>query len=412
MVWYMDMAPHSQRHAPRPGGRPNILIAMIEAGGGHKAAAAALEAQFTLAYPGQFEVRTLDFMAAVGEVALDRRHKRTWSWLLDHPKVAYLAQRAIDGAVPPVLTNLAQDVLLRRFSRRASAFVNDHRIDLVIAVHFMPLRALAAAAARGDHDAALVGVDTELFDGNALWAERRMDELMVATEPCRAGLEARGVPADRLSVTGYPLHPKYLQVDKDARSMRARLGMGQDRFTVVHVAGGEGIGGALEATARAVAGSDDGMQYVAICGGNETLRQRLQELALQAPPGVLRVEGFVDNLHEYLVASDVVVGKAGPGVTMETMAVGRPIVHTSFASASERANIDFCTRHQIGMFLTDPGAIVVALRALDRDRERLGALQHRAAALAPLVGTASIVNRVAERLGVTSHGSPTVAGST
>lgn len=373
---------------------------MIEAGGGHKAAAKALQAELESAYPDRFEVTALDFMAAVGETALDRSHKRSWSWLLRHPRVSYNGQRLVDGVVPPPLVNAALDLLLARFSRLASRFVREQAIDVAVAVHFMPLRALAAGAARGEHGVPVLGVDTELLDGNALWGERRMDELMVATESCRTDLLARGVPAARVTVTGYPLHPKYVRVARDPVAMRVGLGLEPGRLTAVHVAGGEGIGGQLEATVEAVARSAPDIQYVAVCGANRLLRERLEALARRTPDSAIRVEGFVENLEQYIVASDVVVGKAGPGVTAETLALGRPMVLTSFVSASERRNVAFCEERGAGWFRPRARDIVATLRRLERDPDALHEAQRRAAAAAPAAGSAAIAARIAARLGV------------
>lgn len=374
---------------------------MIEAGGGHKAAAGALQAEFERSFPGRFEVVTLDIMAALGEVAFDRRHKRTWSWLLRHPRVSYRSQKLLDTVPPQPLVNAVQDAMLSRFSHTASRYLRDNAIDLVLAVHFMPLRALSAAAARGEHAVPVLGVDTELLDGNALWAERRMDTLMVATESCRDELVARGVPAPRIDVTGYPLHPKFERVLNDQAAMRRKLGLDPERLTAVHVAGGEGIGGMLEATTEEVARTAPELQYIAVCGGNRDLQTRLQAFADRTPGVRIRVEGFVDNLEELIVASDVVVGKAGPGVTTETLVLGRPIVHTSFASASERRNVAYCQAHDAGCYRPRPEAIVSTLLELGRDPDRLARMRRNAIDAAPAVGTAAIVARAAARLGVT-----------
>lgn len=406
------MAPNTQRRAPRGGNRPKILIAMIEAGGGHKAAAQALHAEFENAFPGRFEVVTLDIMAALGEVDFDRRHKRTWSWLLRHPGVSYRGQRLLDVAAPQRLVNAVQDAMLARFSRVAARYLHERAIDLVLAVHFMPLRAFAAAAARGEHRVPVLGVDTELLDGNALWAERRMDTLMVATETCRAELIGRGVPGERIAVTGYPLHPKYLRADRDQPTVRRRLGLDQGRMTVVHVAGGEGIGGMLEATVESVARRAPELQYVAVCGANAGLRARLGAFVERSQTASVRVEGFVDNLEELIVASDVVVGKAGPGVTSETLVLGRPIIHTSFASASEKRNVSYCEERGAGLYRSRPEAVVATLLELERDRDRLMRLRRGAEEAAPAVGTAAIVDRAAARLGVArgpSHADPSTS---
>ena len=381
------------------GARPRILIAMIEAGGGHRAPALALQAALERVRPGRFDVDVFDIMRHVGEVALDRRHKQSWKWMLAHPRVTFVLQNAIDRVVPVAWTQAVQARTLAGFRRRLSAFVREQGYDLVVAVHFMPLQAAAMARRRGELGVPVVGIDTDPFDAHALWAVRDADEIVVASEQARSLLSAKGVPVQRVKVFGYPLNLAFVDAVPDAEAARRRLGLDAGRLTVLHTPGGEGIGGNVEGIVAAVLAADLDLQYVVIAGRNEALRAKLQGLAdAHAARGGrtrLHVQGFTNDMPEWIAASDLVLGKAGAASTFEALALGRPIFHTSYVAPNEKRNLDYCRQHGIGGYVPLSRDVVGLLAPLCEDPAPLHAWQERVRALGFQPGTLAIAEHLA-----------------
>lgn len=81
--------------------------------------------------------------------------------------------------------------------------------------------------------------------------------------------------------------------------------------------------------------------------------------------------GFVTRMAEYMVASDVLVTKAGPGTIAEAAAVGLPVMLTSFIPGQEAGNVDFVLDHGFGDFSKDPAQIGEEVAVWLRDRELL-----------------------------------------
>lgn len=378
--------------------RPRILIAMIEAGGGHRAPALALQAALGRRYPERFEIDVLDFMREAGPQALDRRHKAGWNWMLAHPRITFALQTAMDRAVPVRLTRAVQGAVLREHSRRAGAFIAERGYALAVALHFMPLQAIQMARARGELGLPLVGIDTDPFDGHALWAESGADEMIVASREARDLLARKRVPRGRIRVFGYPLSLAFVDAERDQAGARARLGLGADRLVVLHSVGGEGIGGNTEGFARALLAADLDLDYVVVAGRNEALRARLQSLA-DAHRGRLRLRplGFTRDMPSWIVASDVVMGKAGAASTFEPLALGRPVFHTSFVAPNEKRNADFCRRMGVGRLVPRPRDAVALLGPLTRDRAPLAELRRRIDALDLRPGTPDIAQHLVER---------------
>jgi 1,2-diacylglycerol 3-beta-galactosyltransferase len=118
---------------------------------------------------------------------------------------------------------------------------------------------------------------------------------------------------------------------------RDQLGLVDSLPTVLIVGGGDGMGGIIQ-QAKALgeklnekAESTDEAEYqmVVVCGNNENAQQVLS--ANEWGQGVnVVVNGFVNNMDEWMRASDVIVTKAGPGTIAEASICGLPCMLSSY----------------------------------------------------------------------------------
>lgn len=88
-------------------------------------------------------------------------------------------------------------------------------------------------------------------------------------------------------------------------------------------------------------------QMVVVCGNNKEAKQQLDGFAWGENVNV-KVQGFVNNMDEWMKASDVLVTKAGPGTIAEASICGLPCMMFSFLyvslSSRWRMPFDDCAR--------------------------------------------------------------------
>jgi UDP-N-acetylglucosamine:LPS N-acetylglucosamine transferase len=377
--------------------KPRILLAMITAGNGHKAPAEALRAGLEKLYPGQFEIDVLDFAAEIGDTIFDKFTKDTWNWMLRHPWSAYYGQLLLEWVVPRALTRWFTARMLRHHARNAAFFVRG-RYDLLVSTHYFTVQALSDARRKFKVTMPLVGICTDPFDGHVLWADEHADEIIVNSPRAKRTLERNGVRPERVRVFGYPLGLQFTAQKQDRASAREELGLQPGQLTVLQSAGGEGQGGQLEDFVQAVLEADLDVQYVVACGRNEKLLERLNDLKAQYPHSKTHLEprGYISNMHTYLAATDVVLGKAGASTTLEALATGHPMFHTSFVNQSEKTNVEFCVEHRVGRYLPEPEDLVRTLRRFLEHPADLERLRANVAALELEVGTLEIARHLIE----------------
>lgn len=80
---------------------------------------------------------------------------------------------------------------------------------------------------------------------------------------------------------------------------------------------------------------DAAYQMVVVCGKNEPARRSLEQK--EWGDGVkVSIQGFVNNMDEFMRSSDILVTKAGPGTIAEASICGLPCMLFSFLYVSHQ----------------------------------------------------------------------------
>ena len=204
-------------------------------------------------------------------------------------------------------------------------------------------------------------VVTDLASFHHGWFHTRAERCFVASDVAAEAARHHGLHARRVRLLGLPVRPAFAGTLPDKEAARARLGLADTGFTVLLLGGGEGMG-PVAATARAVAHrlATTGMaaQLVVICGRNERLRQSLQRSDWPIP---VQVCGFVDNMQEWMAASDCVITKAGPGTIAEALICGLPILLSGFIPGQEEGNVSLVVENGAGAYCDSPDGIAAII---------------------------------------------------
>lgn len=54
-----------------------------------------------------------------------------------------------------------------------------------------------------------------------------------------------------------------------------------------------------------------------------------------------QIKGFVNNMPEYMFASDIMITKAGPGTISEALICGLPMILNAYIPCQEEANVPY-----------------------------------------------------------------------
>ena len=70
--------------------------------------------------------------------------------------------------------------------------------------------------------------------------------------------------------------------------------------------------------------------------------------------------GFITNMAKFMVATDVLVSKAGPGTIAEAASLSLPVMLTIFLPGQEEGNVNYVVEGKFCTFVSDSDSNVVA----------------------------------------------------
>jgi 1,2-diacylglycerol 3-beta-galactosyltransferase len=367
-----------------PGYQPNDRVPLLflapDTGGGHLSAARAVMDAVELSYPGRFEPVLYDPLRGPGSPWVARHvsghygaltRQAPWAW-----GALYRASNSA-GAVHILLRTL--------FAGTACAIeaaIEDVQPAIVVSFHALTTEPAVRAARRTPYRLPVITVVTDVASVHRAWREGEADCIAAPSGPVALRFLLDGVASDRVIETGLPVAAQLSSgpvFGRERAELRKALGLGEDAFVVVVTGGAEGTG-SLGRQVRALMGCGlEDLEVVAICGRNRGVERTLRRL--QARPGLARliVEGFVDNMGDWLRGADVVVTRAGPGTLAEAMCAGAGLIITSHLPGQEEGNTELAVGAGAARHASHPGDVVREVERLHRNPLVLAAMRRASA---------------------------------
>ena len=349
-----------------------VLLLSASAGAGHVRAAQAIEKAFNQTSHGELEVQHVDVLDYTNKVF---RHFYSKAYIDLVNKMPELPGWLYDQLDKPWKNERRRLALDKLNTRPFVKLLREYRPDLIVCTHFLPAEIVSWLKAKERLASRQVIIVTD-FDVHAMWLVHHYEHYFVAIDEARVYLEALGIPAQKITVSGIPIDPVFA-LKKDKQQMRAKHGLAPDRTTILLSAGGFGVG-SVEPLIDALMTLQHRAQIVAICGRNEELRKRLSRMAARARPDatvLLKPFGYTNEMDELMTASDLVIGKPGGLTTSEALAKGLVFVIVNPIPGQEERNSDHLLEAAVAIRCNNLPTLSYKLDRLLADRRRFNVMQ-------------------------------------
>jgi processive 1,2-diacylglycerol beta-glucosyltransferase len=211
-----------------------------------------------------------------------------------------------------------------------------------------------------------------------MWLSRLFHRYFVAIEETKAHLEALGLPAERITVSGIPIDPIFAE-PVDRAALRMRYGLQPKKPTLLLSAGALGVG-PTELIVERLKHLRHDVQTIVICGKSEEVMERVRA-AVGAETGKFLVLGYTSQMNELMKMSDLFIGKPGGLTTSEALACGLPMAVFSPIPGQEERNTDHLLEEGAGIKCNELTTLPFKIDALLDDPARLARMRAAATAL-------------------------------
>jgi processive 1,2-diacylglycerol beta-glucosyltransferase len=221
--------------------------------------------------------------------------------------------------------------------------------DAVICTHYLPYVAISDLLQKKEITARFYAVTTD-FDVHRLWVDPIIEKYFVYHEESAWQLASKNVLEEKIIISGIPVMPEF-KYKENQKSVRNRLKINPDNFTILVLSGGYGMGKVTEIIRQI----NDTLSFlvkrkfniIIVCGKNEKLKSEIT--SIRFPANVSKtIYGFVNNIHELMDVSDLLISKSGGLTSSEAMAKSLPVLIVEPIPGQESRNADIIVEHGAG----------------------------------------------------------------
>ncbi|CAB1128328.1 Galactosyldiacylglycerol synthase [Candidatus Hydrogenisulfobacillus filiaventi] len=353
--------------------RPDVLILAARFGEGHMRAAKAVALQLLRAHPDlrlglldyyRFVNPPLDHTIRWAYMSSVRFAPRLWRWF-------YTSTQRIDPEGPT--QTWINHIGMGRFWEA----VRVHPPRVIVSTFPTAAGVVSTLKQQGRLGSANYVVITD-YSVHSQWIHPAVDRYFVGSEDVARGLAGRGVPEERITVSGIPVDERFRE-PVDVAAVRRTLALGEE--PLVLFMGGSYMPPSVFVKVLRAIDSVPAPFTLLVGAGHERARRQEAEAVAQGARHRMLVRGFVNNVHELMAAAQVLITKAGGLTTTEALCVGLPTIIYRPIPGQEDANALFLTRHGAGLRARSAEEVGLLLHDLLTHPARLAHMAERSRAL-------------------------------
>jgi len=319
-----------------------ILIVYATAGIGHKKAALAVaDALKNRNIPYEI-VDVLDYTNALLKwiyqhfyITIVKNIPSFWAFIYHSLDIAWV-YNTIKGL--RTLTN-------RLNSGKFAQYLCKTQPDIVVSSHFFSSEVVSSLKRRHLINPYLITVITD-FKLHKYWVSKETDLFVAADEFLGQQIKELGIGAEKIRTVGIPLESRFYET-LDKELLYKKLDIKKGFFTILISSGGFGVG-PVERIVKELVSVDIPIQLLVVCGNNHILYDDIEKLK-KTTTTPIKVYPFIDNMHELMEVSDLLISKSGGMTSSEIIAKRLPIIIVSPVPGQEVRNGEFLVEYGAGL---------------------------------------------------------------
>jgi processive 1,2-diacylglycerol beta-glucosyltransferase len=334
---------------------------------GHRSATLAIEKAIKQLHPDTeiLNINAFNYTNPISEKVINRIYmeviKRTpkiWDYLYDNPSV-------VRG-----LENIKQHIH-KSNSPKLKKLFDKFNPDLVVCTQAFPCGMVADFKKTYRVNLPLVAVLTDYIP-HSYWIYDEVDYYITPSDEVSVRLEKKGVRPAKIKPYGIPFDAKFNQkLNND--DIFCKLKLNPHKPVVLIMGGGQGLG-PIKTIVKSLEKSEHDITELIVAGTNKKLFRSLKR-RIKYYKKDIHLFGFIQNIHELMHISKVIISKPGGVTTAEVLSMGLPMVIVKPIPGQEINNTNFLAQKQAAIKVDEPKEVYRVIDDLLKNKTRLERLR-------------------------------------
>ena len=327
-----------------------LLVTSAYTGAGHLSISEALTEQFSQ-MPG-VEVKVIDGFELMGAKGI--RLSRLYGFMTRRSPAVFNASWRFSNTHPPRFTSAA-----RLCSSSFLDIISHFQPDLILTVHSLLNVTLTQILKKHNLHIPLVVLQADLVDIHSSWCNPEAYMTICPTREAYDTSVLLGMPPEKLTILGFPVRNRFCDAARKAEEEEKDI---SNPPRCLLMSGGEGCG-SLKAYAEALLENTD-LALTIICGRNKKLFSQLQKTVGKQYAGRVTVLGFVSDVEQDMLASDLLIVRGSPNTLMEAVTMNVPVIMIGPLLEQEKSNPRLMQHYRLGVSCRTPAEAPQVVRGL------------------------------------------------
>ena len=322
-----------------------IIIMTASIGHGHNKVALATK-ESLLKENKNLDIKIVDFIKVI-ESLFDQLILSAYFKIIDtfpswyHYIYSITSKMSKDGKV--------KDLFAHRYKKKILNIIEDFKPDAIIFTNPFILTIVGYLKKIGKINTYTAAIITD-YSAHNIWLNPYINKYFVASKELRKELINKGITEEKIIVSGIPIHKKFYD-ECNIDQIISKLDIEKKLPTLLVMGGGMGVG-AIEEVLDNINLIKESLQIIVVTGTNKALKEKIEN-KLDKYRHKIRVLGFVDNIHELMHCSDLLISKSGGVTVTEAITKKLPMLIADPIPGQELENADYLTKAGLGILIND-----------------------------------------------------------
>ena len=336
-----------------------VFIVYASAGHGHKKVAEAIYQEFKEVNQGVTELKLIDLLDYTPSF-FRKSYPLIYYWMVKHiPQIWGWCYHITNIPILLKILNPFRRCFNFIQTQKFRTLLENEKPDFIINTHFLLPNVLGPMASRGSVSYRMITVVTD-FKVHGFWINPGQEFFIGMCEATRKGLLDWGIPEEKISLWGIPIHPKFRK-HLGRPLLQKEMGFDEGRRTLLMTSGSFGMG-PTEKFLDVLKPLAQKIQVIVVTGTNKEL---LLKLSGKEYPFPVRVLGYVENMDQLMEVSDLAIAKPGGSTVCELLVKACPFLMLEPIPGQEEGNGEVLILEGISQYLKKPQDLLEKLAFFD-----------------------------------------------